>query len=438
MAAARASSSRAARRRVYDAGRAARSSPALFEPRRAGARHLLRHAADRARCSAARSSPADAARVRPRAASSVERARTRSSPGSRPATSCTVWMSHGDRVEQLPPGFERVGDERQLRRSRRSRHADAHDLRRAVPPRGGAHAARRGDPRQLPVRHLPAPSRLDDGAASSTRRSRGSASRSGDGARDLRPVGRRRLVGGGGAGAPRDRRPAAPASSSTTACCAQASAAQVEAMFREHFTGRPARASTPRERFLDELAGVTDPEQKRKIIGREFIEVFEEEAQKRRRRRLPRAGHALPRRDRVGLASSGPSATIKSHHNVGGLPERMKLQADRAAARAVQGRGARARRASSACRAHVLWRQPFPGPGLAVRVLGEVTHGAAATSCARPTRSSRRRSAPPGSTSRSGSPSRVLLPVRTVGVMGDERTYENVLARARGRTRATA
>ena len=81
----------------------------------------------------------------------------------------------------------------------------------------------------------------------------------------------------------------------------------------------------PRDLFLTRLAGVTDPEQKRKIIGATFIDVFETTRQRAGRLRLPRPGHALPGRHRVGSVD-GPSAVIKSHHNVGGLPERMQFK----------------------------------------------------------------------------------------------------------------
>ncbi len=129
----------------------------------------------------------------------------------------------------------------------------------------------------------------------------------------------------------------------------QGEAEQVVATFRESFHLNLV-AVDAREQFLSQLRGVTDPEQKRKIIGRVFIEVFEEEAKKVARRHAGSCrARSIP--DVIESVSfKGPSAVIKSHHNVGGLPEKMKLQAHRAAARAVQGRGARRRRASWGCR----------------------------------------------------------------------------------------
>ena len=116
-----------------------------------------------------------------------------------------VWMSHGDRVEALPAGFEVVGESAQLPGGGGG-GAGAQVLGRAVPPRGGAHAARRGDPRELPVPDLRLRAELDDGRLRRTRRSPRSRARVGRHGRvDLRPVGRRRFVGGGGAGAQGDR-----------------------------------------------------------------------------------------------------------------------------------------------------------------------------------------------------------------------------------------
>ena len=118
--------------------------------------------------------------------------------------------------------------------------------------------------------------------------------------------------------------------------------------------------------------------------------------------RVPRPGHALPRRDRERVVQGPERATIKSHHNVGGLPERMKLELVEPLRELfkdeVRAARPRARAAATTC----VWRQPFPGPGLAVRCLGEVTRERLRRAARRPTRSSRRRSARPGSTSRSG------------------------------------
>jgi GMP synthase (glutamine-hydrolysing) len=159
-------------------------------------------------------------------------------------------------------------------------------------------------------------------------------------------------------------------------------AAEVVRMFREHVAIGDHGEGKLRlvhvdasERFLSELAGVTDPEQKRKIIGRVFIEVFEAEAKKIEasgERHLPRAGHALPRRDRERVVRGGPSATIKSHHNVGGLPERMKLKLVEPLRELFKDEVREVGAALGLPRG-VLWRHPFPGPGLAIRCLGEIT-----------------------------------------------------------------
>ena len=144
-------------------------------------------------------------------------------------------------------------------------------------------------------------------------------------------------------------------------------------------TGVKLHGGDAAEAFLAALAGVIDPEQKRKIIGREFIRAFERAA-----REITDAaagsgeaceflvqGTLYP--DVVESGGGTGTANIKSHHNVGGLPDDLKLPAGRAAALAVQGRGAPGRRRSSACRPQIVRRQPFPGPGLAIRIIGEVT-----------------------------------------------------------------
>ena len=126
-----------------------------------------------------------------------------------------------------------------------------------------------------------------------------------------------------------------------------------------------------RKRFLDALAGVSDPEQKRKIIGRVFIEVFEEHAAQVENAEFLVQGTLYP--DVIESVSvKGPSAVIKSHHNVGGLPERMKLKLVEPLRELFKDE---VRQAGDALGMphDVLWRQPFPGPGLAVRCLGELT-----------------------------------------------------------------
>jgi GMP synthase (glutamine-hydrolysing) len=176
-----------------------------------------------------------------------------------------------------------------------------------------------------------------------------------------------------------------------------------------------------RERFLTELRGVTDPEKKRKIIGRVFVEVFEEHSRNIENAKFLVQGTLYP--DVIESVSvRGPSAVIKSHHNVGGLPERMKLKLIEPLRELFKDE-VRAAGESMGMPHDVLWRHPFPGPGLGVRCLGELT----------PERLETLRAADAivdeeiraaglyGSIWQSFA---VLLPVRSVGVMGDDRTYE--------------
>ena len=126
-----------------------------------------------------------------------------------------------------------------------------------------------------------------------------------------------------------------------------------------------------RERFMTELAGVTDPETKRKIIGRVFIEVFEEEAKKIADADFLVQGTLYP--DVIeSVSHKGPSAVIKSHHNVGGLPERMKLKLVEPLRELFKDE-VRAAGEALGMPHDVVWRQPFPGPGLAIRCLGDIT-----------------------------------------------------------------
>ena len=182
-------------------------------------------------------------------------------------------------------------------------------------------------------------------------------------------------------------------------------------------------------RFLARLAGVTDPEQKRKIIGREFIAVFEEEVERLashgQRAQFLVQGTLYP--DVIESVSfKGPSAVIKSHHNVGGLPEKMKLALVEPLRELFKDE-VRRLGLELGLPKEIVQRQPFPGPGLAIRVLGEVTEE----------RLSVLRKADvivqeevrkAGLYDRLWQAFAVLLPVRSVGVMGDERTYESTCA----------
>jgi len=179
------------------------------------------------------------------------------------------------------------------------------------------------------------------------------------------------------------------------------------------------------ERFLTKLAGVTDPEQKRKIIGREFIAVFEEEAKKHGPVEFLAQGTLYP--DVIESASAGHGAqVIKTHHNVGGLPEDMKLQLVEPL-RMLFKDEVRELGREMELPAHLVDRHPFPGPGLAVRLLGAVNETdlaivrrADAIFIEELRRSDWYR--------RTWQAFAVLLPVSTVGVKGDERSYEKVIA----------
>ena len=177
--------------------------------------------------------------------------------------------------------------------------------------------------------------------------------------------------------------------------------------------------------FLIKLEDVTDPEQKRKIIGREFISVFEKKARELGEARYLAQGTLYP--DVIESVSfRGPSATIKSHHNVGGLPEIMKLELVEPLRELFKDE-VRQVGIELGLPKELVLRQPFPGPGLAVRILGEITRERLEI-----LRSSDvilleeiRKADLYEKVWQSFA---VLLPVKTVGVMGDERTYENVIA----------
>jgi len=195
-------------------------------------------------------------------------------------------------------------------------------------------------------------------------------------------------------------------------------------MFRDHFELRLVHVDAG-ARFLRELAGVTDPERKRKIIGRVFIEVFEEEAKKVENARWLVQGTLYP--DVIESVSfKGPSAVIKSHHNVGGLPELMNLGLIEPLRELFKDE-VRAAGTALGMPHEVLYRHPFPGPGLAVRCLGEVTDARLKVLRAADAIFDEEIRAG-GEYDHVWQSFAVLLPVRTVGVMGDERTYEEVIA----------
>ena len=179
-------------------------------------------------------------------------------------------------------------------------------------------------------------------------------------------------------------------------------------------------------RFLDALAGKSDPEDKRKAIGRVFIEVFDDEANQLKDVKWLAQGTIYPDVIESVSATGGPSATIKSHHNVGGLPDFMKLKIVEPL-RALFKDEVRRVGASMDMDATLLGRHPFPGPGLAIRILGDIT--------AEKVRILQEVDAvfinglrDWGLYDKVWQAGAILLPVNSVGVMGDERTYEKCVA----------
>jgi GMP synthase (glutamine-hydrolysing) len=202
-------------------------------------------------------------------------------------------------------------------------------------------------------------------------------------------------------------------------------AAQVRETFAGHFS-IPLRFADASEKFLSALAGVLDPEEKRKRIGHAFVEVFEHEAKSVPGATFLAQGTLYPDVIESQSAFGGPSVTIKTHHNVGGLPARLGFKLLEPF-RSLFKDEVRAIGRLLGVPEAIVSRQPFPGPGLAVRVVGEVT----------PERLRRLREADAvvseeirraGLYERLWQSLAVLVPVQTVGVMGDERTYENVVA----------
>ncbi|MBL8817089.1 MAG: glutamine-hydrolyzing GMP synthase [Planctomyces sp.] len=200
---------------------------------------------------------------------------------------------------------------------------------------------------------------------------------------------------------------------------------QVEEQFSSHFR-TDLHVVDARDRFLDELKGVSDPQQKRKIIGRVFIEVFRDEAKSIPNAHYLAQGTLYPDVIESGANPDGPAATIKSHHNVGGLPEELGFELIEPLRDLFKDEVRRMGLELGLPEAMV-WRHPFPGPGLAVRCLGPVSEDRL--------RIIRDADAILIEELHSAGLYRtiqqafvVLLPVQTVGVMGDDRTYEYVAA----------
>jgi GMP synthase (glutamine-hydrolysing) len=200
---------------------------------------------------------------------------------------------------------------------------------------------------------------------------------------------------------------------------------QVEEQFSRHFK-TDLHVVDARERFLGELAGVSDPQQKRKIIGKVFIDVFRDEAKSIPNAKYLAQGTLYPDVIESGANPDGPAATIKSHHNVGGLPAELGFELIEPL-RDLFKDEVRRMGLELGLPDVMVWRHPFPGPGLAVRCLGEVTEERL--------RVIREADAILIEELHIAGIYRdiqqafvVLLPVQSVGVMGDDRTYENVAA----------
>jgi GMP synthase (glutamine-hydrolysing) len=198
---------------------------------------------------------------------------------------------------------------------------------------------------------------------------------------------------------------------------------QVEAVCKEKFHMNFIRVNA-QKRFLERLGGVTAPETKRKIIGEEFIRVFEEEAKKIGRVDYLVQGTIYPD---VIESGAGDSHVIKSHHNVGGLPDHVDFQEIIEPLRDLFKDEVRALGTALGMPRHIVWRQPFPGPGLAIRIIGEVREDRLAV--LREADAIFREEIKNAGLMRDiHQYFAVLTDIRSVGVMGDERTYDYTVA----------
>ncbi len=199
----------------------------------------------------------------------------------------------------------------------------------------------------------------------------------------------------------------------------------VESTFRDHFK-IDLHTSDASEHFLRELKGITDPQQKRKIIGREFIEAFRREAKSIEGAKFLAQGTLYPDVIESGHGYAGTAANIKLHHNVGGLPEQLGFELVEPLRELFKDEARKVGEVLGLPE-HIVWRHPFPGPGLAVRIIGDIT----------PERLRIIRDADEivleelvarNLYRKTAQVFAVLLPISTVGVMGDARSYDSVIA----------
>ena len=198
---------------------------------------------------------------------------------------------------------------------------------------------------------------------------------------------------------------------------------EVERIFREQFDMKLIRANV-QERFLDKLKGVSEPEKKRKIIGEEFIRVFEDESKKIGKMNFFVQGTIYPD---IIESGAGDAAVIKSHHNVGGLPEHIDFDELIEPLRDLFKDEVRKVGLELGIPEELVWRQPFPGPGLAVRILGDITQEK--LDILKDADAIFREEIKKAGLERSiNQYFAVLTDVRSVGVMGDARTYDKLIA----------